>query len=332
MLPQPALSITFIAAIEIPNRLACSSRSLPHTRQPPPTRAPTTPSWTASRPAGGTPPMSARRKGSPRAAGGPPWPPSAAPPLPALAPPAVDVPAAATPPRPPPLPPTSVRRVGGGFEYVRCQRYTEAAAVVAVYDTYRALPPGGGPHTATDVAVLADILRTAEAGLDSEQQQVRWQGNQLQAACRRHRGITATWTWAHQLANLSPPRRPRCPRCCVRTSACWRPQGWTLLPTRATTAPCCASAWTRGSPAGGAACSARFPPTAGVVWGGAVVGRSAPPHHAAASRWMLLSGAAPHFSCSACPGGCPCSTLPYHPSHLILTAGATARHLSSSRR
>lgn len=132
--------------------------------------------------------MSARRRGSPPAAGAPPWPPSAPPPptRAAPAPPtgaalAQPIPPADTPPRPAPPQPTTVRRVGGGFEYVRSERYTEAAAAVAAYDTYRALPPGGGPHTATDVAVLAQILRAAEAELDCAgdsalgQQQVRCQ-------------------------------------------------------------------------------------------------------------------------------------------------------------
>ena len=61
---------------------------------------------------------------------------------------------------------------------------------MAAYDTYRALPHGGGPHTATDVAVLAEILRTAEAGLDAGQQQVRSQGHQLWEpdGLRGHRG------------------------------------------------------------------------------------------------------------------------------------------------
>lgn len=130
--------------------------------------------------------MSARRRGRPPAAGAPPWPPSvppmrAAPAPPPAAAPAQTIPPADTPPRPVPPQPTTVRRVGGGFEYARSERYTEAAAAVAAYDTYRALPPGGSQHTATDVAVLAQILRTAEAELDRAgdsapgQQQVRCQ-------------------------------------------------------------------------------------------------------------------------------------------------------------
>lgn len=72
-----------------------------------------------------------------------------------------------TPPRPPPPPPTVVRRVGGGFDYQRGERYTDAVAEQAAYEAYRALPPGGGQHTATDVALLAEILRSAEAEADA---------------------------------------------------------------------------------------------------------------------------------------------------------------------
>lgn len=72
-----------------------------------------------------------------------------------------------TPLRPPPPPPTAVCRVGGGFEYVCAEPYTEALEEQAAYDTYRALPPSGGGHTATDVALLANILQAAEAELDA---------------------------------------------------------------------------------------------------------------------------------------------------------------------
>lgn len=86
-----------------------------------------------------------------------------------------------TPPRPPPPPPTVVRRVGGGFAYERGEHYTEAVAEQAAYEAYRALPPDGGQHTATDVALLAEILREAEAEADAAAPA----GGQLQArACQ----------------------------------------------------------------------------------------------------------------------------------------------------
>ena len=45
----------------------------------------------------------------------------------------------------------------------------------AVYDTYCALPADGAAHTATDVALLAEILKAAEAELDAAGQGVEQQ-------------------------------------------------------------------------------------------------------------------------------------------------------------
>ena len=50
---------------------------------------------------------------------------------------------------------------------MRSQRFTEAMQAAAVYDTYSALPADGAAHTATDVALLAEILKAAEAELDA---------------------------------------------------------------------------------------------------------------------------------------------------------------------
>lgn len=58
------------------------------------------------------------------------------------------------------------RRVGGGYEYERSERYTEALVAAAAYDTYRALPRDGAALTATDVAMLAEIFKAAEAEVD----------------------------------------------------------------------------------------------------------------------------------------------------------------------
>jgi hypothetical protein len=104
--------------------------------------------------------------------------------------------------------------VGGGFEYVRSERYTEAAAAAAAYDTYRALPPGGGPHTATDVAVLAEILRTAESELTAGQQQAT-----LSQVLRTYQHVLAA-------AGLDPAEDTRYYRTLLRLSLdagepCW---------------------------------------------------------------------------------------------------------------
>lgn len=74
-----------------------------------------------------------------------------------------------TPRRPAPPTPTaaSVKRVGGGYEWRRSERYTEALAAAATYNTYRALPREAGALAATDVAVLAEILKAAEAEVDA---------------------------------------------------------------------------------------------------------------------------------------------------------------------
>ena len=188
---------------------------------------------------------------------------------------------AATPPRPPPPAPTSVRRVGGGYAYARDDNYTEALAAAAAYDTYRALPPCEGAHTATDVAVLAAVLLEAEAeadaaappaSADAPLQQVRrgrrWRG----PAC----ACCPAWPpdckarlfcrpFCRSLARLRPPpasHRPRCRRCCGHTRGCCAARGWTPRPTRASTAHCCASAWTETRRAGGDASSAKSPATA----------------------------------------------------------------------
>ena len=75
-------------------------------------------------------------------------------------------------PAPTPLPPTpptppSVKRVGGGFEYHCSHRYADATALQAVYELYRMLPANGGPFTAIEVQILADILIAAEAAADA---------------------------------------------------------------------------------------------------------------------------------------------------------------------
>ena len=155
--------------------------------------------------------MSGRGRGSPRA-GQPPWADAtnaaAAAALPPPLPASTAAHATDTPPRPPPPPPTSVRRVGGGYEYARGERYTEAAAAQAAYDTYRALPPGGGPHTATDVAVLAHILRAAEAELDGSGSTTAGQ-----AQVRRCAPVPRLCPAACQRWPLAPPPRndPRGP-------------------------------------------------------------------------------------------------------------------------
>lgn len=74
---------------------------------------------------------------------------------------------AETPRRPDPPSPTTVRRVGGGFIYQRDDRYTEAVEATAAFETYRALPANGTAHTATDIAILTEILKAAEVELDA---------------------------------------------------------------------------------------------------------------------------------------------------------------------
>ena len=80
-----------------------------------------------------------------------------------------------TPPRPL-QPTTTVRRTGGGFLYQRPERFTDAAAAAAAYDTYRALPCDAAAHTATDITLCAEILKAAEdeqdAGGHGDMQQV----------------------------------------------------------------------------------------------------------------------------------------------------------------
>lgn len=72
-----------------------------------------------------------------------------------------------TPRSPTPPTPSTVRRVGGGYEWTRSERYTEAMTAAAAYNCYRALPCDGAALTATDVALLAEILKAAEAELDA---------------------------------------------------------------------------------------------------------------------------------------------------------------------
>ena len=79
-------------------------------------------------------------------------------------PPGADTPLPPTPPTP-----TSVKRVGGGFEYHRSERFTEATELQAVYELYRALPAGGAAYTGLEVDVLARVLCEAEAAADATQ-------------------------------------------------------------------------------------------------------------------------------------------------------------------
>ena len=98
-------------------------------------------------------------------------------------PPPADTPLPPTPPTP-----TSVRRVGGGYEFQCSARATEAAELTAVYELYRALPPSTGPLTAAEVTVLADVLLVAEAEADSESSKI--------------------WLVAEPLGPTQPPPQP----------------------------------------------------------------------------------------------------------------------------
>ena len=79
-----------------------------------------------------------------------------------------------------------------------------------------------------------------------------------------------------------PHRRPLCPRCCGHTSGCCRARGWSLRATHASTASCCAWAWTGRSPTGGGGSTAKSAATAG-GWAGTLL-------QACSTCWPPLQG------------------------------------------
>lgn len=242
-----------------------------------------------------------------------------------------------------------MRRVGGGFEYLRSERYTEAAAAVAAYDTYRALPPGGGPHTATDVAVLAEILRTAEAELDSGgdtagQQQVRWQ--RIQWACPPHSlpGCDC-WPAKHNLKGAALPKHAHClpPPPSLQATLSQVLRAYQRVLAAAGLDPAADTRYYRtllrlsldpGEPCWWGrlfreiAANCRCGRMAGMQHCGEELGACL-----AAASWALCNPAYLHQRLQAVPSLHTClSTLPTHHIPCPFIAGATARRRSSSRR